>query len=86
MSTTPIPDDIMQMAMLVNGEIQNKRSYVSWSDAVMIIARAIMAERERCAKIAEGNYDHIGVKTKHDKCPHEKFGWEDCDQCAAAAI
>lgn len=41
---------------------------------------------ELAAQTAEGNYSHIGVKTKHDKCPHGRYGWEDCDQCAAAAI
>lgn len=41
---------------------------------------------EDAAQVAEGNYDHIGVKTQHDRCPHDKFLWEDCDQCAAAGI
>lgn len=41
---------------------------------------------ELAAQTAEGNYSHIGVQTKHDKCPHGKYSWEDCDLCAAAAI
>ena len=41
---------------------------------------------EEAARIAEGNYDHIGVQSVRDKCTHGRSSCEDCDQCAAAAI
>lgn len=49
-------------------------------------ARAIMAEREACARVLDEGYDRMGIVTKHDKCTHGIWDWDDCDQCAAAAI
>lgn len=41
---------------------------------------------EEAAKLIETGFDREGIDTKHDKCPHGLYGWEDCEQCAATAI
>lgn len=54
------------------------------------IARAIMAakaeEREACALLLDEGFEREGVKHKNDECSHGRFGYEDCEQCASAAI
>lgn len=40
---------------------------------------------ERAASIADGNFDN-GIRRKIDKCAHDKYDWEDCNACVAAAI
>ena len=61
----------------------------AWHD-VAVVARAIMAaqkrENEACARLIEEGFDRAGIVTKNDQCPHNKYGWEDCEQCAVAAI
>lgn len=50
--------------------------------------------RERCAAILEGDYIRPvatpwrddGKPSKHDKCPHGQWGYEDCEECAVAAV
>jgi len=37
------------------------------------------------ATIIEEGFER-GIERKQDTCAHGKFDWEDCDQCAAAAI
>lgn len=37
------------------------------------------------AKIIDEGFDR-GIKAKYLTCAHGRTGWEDCDQCAAAAI
>lgn len=61
-----------------------------------LIARAQAAEAslasaradalEEAAKLIESGFDREGITTKHDKCPHGLYGWEDCEQCAVIAI
>lgn len=46
-----IPDDVMRAAW----KTLRETFFDTRSDTVTIIARAILAERERCARIAEGN-------------------------------
>lgn len=36
-------------------------------------------------ELIEQGYDR-GIKRKQDTCAHGKYGWEDCDRCAAAAL
>lgn len=43
------------------------------------------AALEEAAKLIEEGYDR-GIKRKQDTCAHGKFGWEDCETCAASAI
>jgi hypothetical protein len=50
------------------------------------LAEARRKAMEECATLIEEGYDRIGIASKRDTCDHAKFGWEDCDQCAAAAI
>lgn len=58
------------------------------------MARAILAERERCAKLAEEGYDRVaatiyrgdGVRSKNDQCQHGRYMYEDCEACLAIAI
>lgn len=40
---------------------------------------------EAATRIAEG-FNRPGIKTKHDRCAHDKFGWEDCEQCCVVEI
>ena len=44
------------------------------------------AALEEAAKLIEEGFDRPGIETKQDTCAHGKFGWEDCEGCAAAAI
>ena len=57
---------------------------------ITIAARAILAakaeEREACALLIDEGFDRVGVKSKLDECDHGRFGYEDCEQCASAAI
>lgn len=58
------------------------------------MARAILAERERCAKLLEEGYERPvatpyrdeGIRTKHDRCLHGRYMYEDCEACAAIVI
>jgi hypothetical protein len=54
------------------------------------IAAAIKETRaaalEEAAKLIEEGFDRPGIVKKQDTCAHGKFGWEDCESCAAAAI
>jgi len=65
---TDIPEDVMKTTGDVFGEIL---SCVSSDPIVMAmpIARAILAERERCAKVIEGK-SHDGIR---GSWWHEKF-------------
>lgn len=53
---TQIPNDVMEAAVNVAFEIyadaDNNKNY-TWFDVRDVIARAILAERERCARIAD---------------------------------
>lgn len=59
-----------------------------------VIARALMAERERCARLIEDGFNRSvgkplrpgGRPSKNDKCPHDRAMFEDCEQCCADAI
>jgi hypothetical protein len=44
------------------------------------------AALEEAAKLIEEGFDRPGIEAKQDTCAHGKFGWEDCESCAAAAI
>lgn len=52
---TEIPDDVMEEARQSWNRIRNN----SMRDGQFFIARAILAERERCAKVAERYSDGI---------------------------
>lgn len=41
---------------------------------------------EEAAKLIDEGFDRPGIVKKQDQCAHGKFGWEDCESCAAAAI
>jgi hypothetical protein len=43
------------------------------------------AALEEAAKLIEEGFDR-GIARKVDTCAHGKYGWEDCESCAAAAI
>lgn len=89
------PEDISQ-------EVQSEatecaRSFLKMSpcypeqfELVDAFALAIMAaekrENEACARLIEEGFDRAGIVTKNDQCPHNKYGWEDCEQCAVVAI
>lgn len=63
-----------------------------------LIARALVEAEargiERAAKVLEEGYEmdvaipyyEDGNPSKHDKCSHDKYHWEDCEGCALAAI
>jgi len=48
--------------------------------------------REALRMIADGNvprqhvirWRHDGQLSKHDKCPHDKWMYDDCDECVAS--
>jgi len=44
------------------------------------------AALEEAARLIEEGFDRPGIEKKQDTCSHGKFGWEDCESCAAAAI
>ena len=54
MSDVTIPEDVMQAADAAWNELTSL-SALGREDETLVIARAILAERERCAKIAEGD-------------------------------
>ena len=41
---------------------------------------------EEAAKVIDAGFPRKGVVKKSDKCDHGRFGWDDCEQCAATAI
>ena len=43
------------------------------------------AALEAAARLIEEGYARPGLR-EHARCAHDKFHWEDCDMCAAAAI
>lgn len=49
------------------------------------LADARNAALEEAATLVDEGFDH-GIKRKQDTCDHGTFGWEDCEQCASAAI
>ena len=58
-------------------------------------AAALCEEREACATLVEEGFDRVvgesyaddpNVRSKHDKCPHGRYMYEDCEQCCADAI
>lgn len=54
-----------------------------------LLTALIKFERERAleeaAALIDEGFDR-GIKHKRDTCDHAKFQWEDCEQCASAAI
>jgi len=59
------------------------------------VVEAVLAEREACAALIEEGFERIvgesyaddpNVRSKHDKCPHGRYMYEDCEQCCADAI
>lgn len=40
---------------------------------------------EEAATLIDEGFER-DINRKQDTCAHRKFGWEDCEQCAAAAI
>jgi len=87
MTTNTIPDDIVEAAE--DAAIAIGQTDGDLIEATAIIAQAIhdavMAERERCARLIEEGYER-GIANKRDTSAHGKFEWEDCDECVVAAI
>lgn len=54
--------------------------------ADLYVARAILHEREQCARLVDVGFTRPGVMTKYDKCSHGRGAREDCEQCASDAI
>lgn len=77
-----IPDDIRKKAEAVT---KTMPTAFGWRKITDEVAKAINAERERCARLIEEGYER-GIARKVDMCAHSKFKWEDCDECAVAAI
>ena len=90
---TDIPEDVWKTARAALGHTRDPVTKVPHT-LVVNVARALMAERERCAKIIEEGCDrpvgepfrNDGVPSKNDKCPHGVVMYEDCSACFAAAI
>jgi hypothetical protein len=59
---TDIPSDIQETARAAFASIAS----VDWIDAEIIIAHAILAERERCAQIAEAHHAYPIVRRDPD--------------------
>jgi hypothetical protein len=63
-------------------------------EAIEHHARAILAERKRCADLIEKGYRREvatrfradGQPSKFDQCQHGRHEYEDCESCAAIAI
>lgn len=69
---TTIPDDIMAAARTVaDGEV----NFGSYEVNALAIARAILAERERCAKVAQDAADEHYMIIKAGKGEHGKPGY-----------
>lgn len=61
--TSPVPEDVMEKAREVARDVKAEASFddrsdypgIDWTEGNVewIVARAILAERERCARIAE---------------------------------
>lgn len=49
------------------------------------LASAREAAFEEAATLIDEGFDR-GIKRKQDTCSHGKFEWEDCEQCASAAL
>lgn len=46
-----------------------------------------MAIEEAATYVAEGiTLKDRGIDSKHDKCAHDLYGWEDCEQCSVSAL
>lgn len=83
------PDDVWQDA-------EKAMAGTGWyaKSRILGAARAIVSERERCAKLLEEGYDRAvatpyrndGVRSKNDQCAHGRYMYEDCEPCAAIAI
>lgn len=87
---TEIPEDIMQAA----NECVAQFRWNNDNQWHLFVARAILAERaearrkalDEAATLIDEGFDRPGIVSKHDLCDHKKFEWQDCEQCAAAAI
>ena len=64
MSDVTIPEDIMRTAQAAAKEAAMRSLKTGELNPEMVIARAILAERERCAKIAE-NWNYPPENTAH---------------------
>lgn len=83
MTTTPIPDDIMQAAREALNEIHSKY-WDDYDEVVDVIERAIMAERQRCAN---STWDfwygiHRGNISIEDMASFLKAGFKQMDKPA----
>ena len=51
------------------------------------VASNIDAGADEIERLRKGIQDYLDgnfgpdLPTKHDTCPHKRFGWEDCGQC-----
>lgn len=57
MSDVKIPEDVMKAAQAAAKEAAMRSLKTGELNPELVIARAILAERERCAKIAAGMFD-----------------------------
>jgi hypothetical protein len=94
-----IPEWAMEMArdLVIYPEVgEDGRPYLASDDHETIALALVAAEKrgiERAAKLIEEGYDRpvatpwgINGASKNDLCPHGMAVYQDCEQCAAAAI
>ena len=59
------------------------------ADAQAALDARINAAREEglrlAAKLIDEGFDR-GIASKVEQCAHDRYGWEDCESCASAAI
>ena len=91
------PDDIPQWAWDVSLEISNDRETLATTIALAIFDAHQRGRREGMEeaatmidegveKPASSPWRNDGKPSKHDKCPHDLFMYEDCETCCASAI
>lgn len=68
----------------IGHEMHREPHFVNYADAMQEAAREQAQEAERLRsgiqQYLDGNFGPA-FPTKHDQCPHGKFGWEDCGNC-----
>lgn len=91
-----IPQDVLDRAQQLHFDEVWKTA--GMPDVTLLIARAMMTERaeayEDAAKMIEEGFDRVvgepyaddGSPSKNDKCPHNRYMYEDCETCCVDAI
>lgn len=83
-----IPEDVMKAAHAVRDKTcaDAECTFDAGCGCLDAIARAIMAERERCAEIAEGNSRSFNFQKALAECRDNEHGYESGRLAAAEAI